>query len=195
MSKFILASGSPRRKELLELLKIKFDIIKSNADESSVDNSLSPEVYVQHLSMLKACDVAKSIKSEKLVIGADTVVEYNGKFLGKPSSHEDAYKMLSLLSGNRHCVYTGICVMNSKTAEMTSTYERTEVIFRKIEHNEIMNYIKTKEPFDKAGAYAIQGLAGVFIKGIVGDYNNVVGLPVYKLAKVLKEDFGYDVLN
>ena len=85
--------------------------------------------------------------------------------------------------------------MNSKTAEMTSTYERTEVIFRKIEHNEIMNYIKTKEPFDKAGAYAIQGLAGVFIKGIVGDYNNVVGLPVYKLAKVLKEDFGYDVLN
>ena len=195
MSKFILASGSPRRKELLELLKIKFDIIKSNADESSVDNSLSPEVYVQHLAMLKACDVAKSIKSEKLVIGADTVVEYNGKFLGKPSSHEDAYKMLSLLSGNHHCVYTGICVMNSKTAEMTSTYERTEVIFRKIEHNEIMNYIKTKEPFDKAGAYAIQGLAGVFIKGIVGDYNNVVGLPVYKLAKVLKEDFGYDVLN
>lgn len=195
MKKIILASKSPRRKELLDVLKIKYDVIESNADESVIEKACSPEVYVQKLAVLKATDVAKNTSKSALIIGADTIVEFNGEFLGKPKTKDDAYKMISMLSNNKHCVYTGICVLNSATMEFTSTYERTEVIFRKIEHNEIMKYIESKEQFDKAGAYAIQGLASCFVKGIVGDYNNVVGLPLYKLSKVLKEDFNFDILD
>ena len=195
MKKIILASKSPRRKELLDVIKLDYDVIESACDESSVSADNSPEVYVQKLAILKATDVSKKLPYEALVIGADTIVEYNGEFLGKPKNKDDAYNMISMLSGKSHNVYTGICVMNSKTKEFASTFEKTEVIFREIEHNEIEKYISTKEPYDKAGSYAIQGLASCFIKGIVGDYNNVVGLPVYKLAKLLKEDFNYDILD
>lgn len=195
MKKIILASKSPRRKELLDIINIDYEIMESNCDESTVKLDNSPEVYVQKLSILKASDVSKRVKSEALIIGADTIVEYNGKFLGKPKDKQDAYNMISLLSGKSHNVYTGICVMNSKTKEFTSTFEKTEVIFREIEHNEIEKYISCNEPYDKAGSYAIQGLASCFIKGIVGDYNNVVGLPVYKLTRLLKEDFDFDILD
>jgi septum formation protein len=195
MKKIILASKSPRRKELLDIINIDYDIIESNCDESSVSFDNSPEVYVQKLSILKATDVSKKVPYEALIIGADTVVECDGKILGKPKDKEDAYNMISLLSGRTHNVFTGICVMNSKTKEFTSTFEKTEVIFKEIEHNEIVKYISTDEPYDKAGSYAIQGLASCFIKGIIGDYNNVVGLPVYKLASLLKEDFNFDILD
>lgn len=195
MKKIILASKSPRRKELLDIINIDYEIIESSCDESGVSLENPPEVYVQKLSILKATDVSKKVPYEALIIGADTIVECDGKFLGKPKDKEDAYNMISSLSGRAHNVYTGICVMNSKTKEFTSSFEKTEVIFREIEHNEIEKYISTKEPYDKAGSYAIQGLASCFIKGIVGDYNNVVGLPVYKLAKLLKEDFNYDILD
>ena len=195
MKKIILASKSPRRKELLDVIKLDYDVIESTCDESSVSADNSPEVYVQKLAILKATDVSKKLPYEALVIGADTIVEYNGEFLGKPKNKDDAYNMISMLSGKSHNVYTGICVMNSKTKEFASTFEKTEVIFREIEHNEIEKYISGDEPYDKAGSYAIQGLASCFVKGIVGDYNNVVGLPLYKLTKLLKEDFEFDILD
>ena len=195
MKKIILASKSPRRKELLDVIKLDYDVIESTCDESSVSADNSPEVYVQKLAILKATDVSKKLPYEALVIGADTIVEYNGDFLGKPKNKDDAYNMISMLSGKSHNVYTGICVMNSKTKEFASTFEKTEVIFREIEHNEIEKYISGDEPYDKAGSYAIQGLASCFVKGIVGDYNNVVGLPLYKLTKLLKEDFEFDILD
>ncbi|MBE7053251.1 MAG: septum formation inhibitor Maf [Ruminococcaceae bacterium] len=195
MTRFVLASKSPRRKELLDTLKIEYEVIESSVDESAVSKDELPDIYVQKLAILKSTDVASKIKSEVLVIGADTIVEYEGRFLGKPKTREEAYEMIKLLSGKKHNVYTGICVTNSKTMEFTSTFEKTEIIFNEIEHNEIIKYINTDEPYDKAGGYAIQGYANRFIENIVGDYNNVVGLPVYKLSNILKDEFDIDILD
>ena len=195
MTNFVLASKSPRRKELLDTLKIKYDVIESNVDETQVSKEELPDIYVQKLAILKACDVASKLKKEFYVIGADTIVEYNGEFLGKPKTKDDAYNMIKLLSNKKHNVFTGICVVNSKTMEFTSTFEKTEVIFKEIEHTEIMKYVSTDEPYDKAGGYAIQGLASSFIERINGDYNNVVGLPLFKLSNLLKEEFDIDILD
>ena len=189
MKKIILASNSPRRKEILENLNIKFDILSPDADESSVDKTLPPELYVENLASLKAFAAAKKTVLQKIIIGADTVVALDDKILLKPKDDDDAFNMLKSLSGRAHSVYTGICVVNSHTAKSCIAYEKTDVYFRNLDDDEILRYIQTGESADKAGAYGIQGLGSLFIEKIDGDYFNVVGLPVCKLAKILKDEF------
>ncbi len=195
MKDFVLASASPRRKELLSILNMKFDVVKSDADESAVPKNLPPNTYVRELAMLKAVSAVKHLKRDMYVIGADTVVECEGEIMGKPKNPEDAARMLRLLSGQTHRVYTGICVLRSEDGFAAGTYACTEVQFRTLEAEEIEAYIASGEPFDKAGGYAVQGLASIFIEEIRGDYFNVVGLPLYKLSKLLKDEFGIDVLK
>lgn len=194
MKKIILASNSPRRKEILENLNIKFDVLSPDADESSVDKTLSPELYVENLASLKAFAAAKKTVPERIIIGADTVVALDNKILLKPKDDEDAFNMLKSLSGRAHSVYTGICVVNSHTAKSCIAYEKTDVYFRNLCDDEIKRYIQTGESADKAGAYGIQGLGSLFIEKINGDYFNVVGLPVCRLAKILKDEFCMPVL-
>lgn len=189
--RFVLASGSPRRKELLGEIIPSFDIIVSEADEDSVPKTLAPKLYVEELAMLKAAASAKTIdkKNNCIVIGADTVVTLDGEILGKPADKTDAFNMLKRLSGRKHEVYTGYCVMRLKDGTSVSRAEKTEVYFKELTDEEITAYIETGEPMDKAGSYGIQGLGGRFINKINGDYNNVVGLPVSALRDVLEREF------
>lgn len=189
MKKIILASNSPRRKEILEKLNIEFDVLSPDADEESVDKTLPPELYVENLAGLKAFAAAKKTVSEKIIIGADTVVALDGKILLKPRNEDDAINMLKNLSGRMHSVYTGICVVNSHTAKSCIAYEKTDVYFRNLDDSEIMHYVQTGESADKAGGYGIQGLGSLFIEKINGDYFNVVGLPICRMAKILKDEF------
>ena len=181
--KLILASGSPRRAELLEKMGLTFQVEPSNTDEV-LEPGLTPQQEVVHLSLGKAKAVAAGHPEEAVVLSADTVVELDGKILGKPHSEEAAIAMLRALSGRSHRVLTGVTVMSPKGTE--THCEETEVYFRPISDEEIRWYVKTGEPMDKAGAYGIQGRAAIFVKGIQGDYNNVVGLPVGRLYQELK---------
>ena len=194
--KFILASGSPRRKELLGEIIPGFDIVVSEADEESVPKTLPPELYVEELALLKAAASAKSLdkKRSAIVIGADTVVTLDGEILGKPSDEADAFKMLKRLSGRKHEVYTGYCVMRLEDGFTLSKAEKTEVFFKELDDERIRAYVETGEPMDKAGAYGIQGLGKVLINKINGDYNNVVGLPVSALFDVLEKEFDIRLL-
>ena len=188
----ILASGSPRRRELLERMGIEeFDIITSDVDET-LDDSLPPAMQVEQLSCRKAEAVAAEQPDDALIIAADTVVALDGTILGKPADEADAFRMLSALSGVRHHVYTGVTViLGDKTL---TRHEVTSVDFRSLEPEEIELYIATGECMDKAGAYGIQGYGALLIEGITGDYYNVMGLPVALLAQMLKE-FGVDCLK
>lgn len=187
MKKFILASASPRRKELLTGMGIDFDIIVSEADESSVKKTLDPGLYVQELALLKASAAVKKAPKNSVIIGADTVVAIDGEILGKPANEEDAFKMLKRLSGRAHDVYTGYCVMTAKDANALCRSVRTSVVFYPLTDKEINDYILTGEPMDKAGAYGIQGLGKKLIERFDGSFNNVVGLPTDELMKTLKE--------
>ena len=188
----ILASGSPRRRELLERMGIdEFDIITSDADES-VDETLPPAEQVEVLSRRKADAVAAEVSPDDLVIAADTVVALEGTVLGKPTDEEDAFRMLSALSGVRHHVYTGVTVRMGD--RVLTRHEVTAVDFRALEPDEVELYIATGECMDKAGAYGIQGYGCLLVEGIVGDYYNVMGLPVGLLARMLKQ-FGVDCLK
>lgn len=193
----ILASASPRRREILENLGLKFLVVESKADETSVksDGILVP-VYVQELALLKAADCLKRIvsKREMLIISADTVVSIDDEILGKPKTQEDAFSMLKRLSGKTHKVYTGFCVMRSSDAKSVCGFSETEVTFKDLTDAEIISYIKTNEPMDKAGAYGIQGLGALLVCKISGDYLNVVGLPVSALSDVLKSEFDYNII-
>lgn len=186
--KIILASASPRRKEILSLLNIPFEIKVSDADET-IDASLPPYFTAETLSLKKATAVAKALACPAIVIAADTIVVKDTKILTKPKDNNDAYTMLKSLSGNWHSVITGVTVMNSQNGESKSFYVETKVHFIEMTDDEIYAYIKTKEPMDKAGAYGIQGAGGAFIDEISGDYFNVVGLPLCRLRQVLKKDF------
>ena len=178
----ILASQSPRRKELLERIGIhNFHIIAPDVDESTA-GGLPPAQIVEELSVRKA-RAAGAAGPDSLVIAADTVVALDGKVLGKPHSEEEAFAMLSALSGREHHVYTGLTVLQGERA--VTEHEETAVLFRGISPDEIRGYIATGEPMDKAGAYGIQGRCAAYIKGIAGDYNNVVGLPVGRLYQEL----------
>lgn len=188
MAKLVLASKSPRRKELLRLISEDFIICPDDSPENA-DESLSPNEYVTALSMEKCMNVAEKFDEEAVVIGADTVVVANGKILGKPASEEDAGEMLKILSNNMHSVYTGVAVMCRAKNKLISFFEKTDVYFYELTEDEIRNYIATKEPMDKAGAYGIQERGALFVKKVDGDYNNVVGLPVSRLARILKEEF------
>ena len=181
--KIILASQSPRRKELLERMGIQdFETISPNVDESAF-HGLPPEELVRRLSAEKAAAVAGKVGEDAIVIAADTVVALEGAVLGKPADELDAFKMLSALSGVRHQVYTGVTVCRG--GEKRTAHGGTVVTFRELSEEEIEHYIATGEPMDKAGAYGIQGYGALLIQGISGDYYNVMGLPVCRLSGML----------
>lgn len=199
MKEYVLASASPRRREILDNLGIDFDIVISNANEDKIDkNSMPINLYVQELALIKAAAAAEVLNRGKnnksIIISADTVVCCDNKILGKPKNKEDAFNMLSMLSGRSHEVYSGICVMRMSDGFAVADYEKTSVTFKKLSPDTIKRYIETNEPMDKAGAYAIQGKGAVLIEKLNGDYFNVVGLPVSKLADVLKKDFDKAIL-
>ena len=188
----ILASNSPRRRELLGQMGLKdFQVSAPNVDET-VEPGLSPDEMVEELSLRKARAAAEKAGPEDLVIAADTVVALDGKVLGKPRDREDAFAMLSALSGREHRVYTGVTVLRGE--EAATGHEETTVAFRALEPGEIRGYIATGEPMDKAGAYGIQGLGALLVSGIRGDYCSVVGLPVFRLGRMLA-DFGVELLR
>ena len=180
MKHIILASASPRRKEILELADLKFDILPSNAQE--ITTKTAPNEVVMELASIKAKDIYEKSEKQSMIVGADTVVAYQGQILGKPTDEADAKRMLTMLSGQTHEVYTGVCVIEDE--QIKTFYEETKVTFYEISDEQIDRYIKTGEPMDKAGSYGIQGKAAVFIKGIEGDYYNVVGFPI---ARFLQE--------
>lgn len=184
MYKFILASASPRRRELLEQVGIQFHIIKSSVEE--IITSSEPDKVVMELSSQKAQDVYSHLseKDNIVVIGADTIVYNDNSILGKPKNEEDAFQMLKKLAGKSHFVYTGVTL--NINGELVSFAEKTKVSVYSMTDHEIKEYINTQEPMDKAGAYAIQGLFAAYIKGIEGDYNNVVGLPIGRICQELK---------
>lgn len=180
--KIVLASSSPRRKELLKTAGIDFEIDVEGVEEIVQGNCV--EEIVCSLAEQKCAPVASRRPSD-CVIGADTVVALNGKILGKPKDKEDAKQMLRTLSGNRHAVYTGVCIYANGKKRVFC--EKTEVKFFKLSEDEIERYVETGEPMDKAGAYGIQGYGCTLVEGINGDYFNVVGLPVAKTVRALRE--------
>lgn len=183
----ILASASPRRKELLSQIGLIFTVQVSGVEE--VITKTAPEEIVMELSSQKAADVKAHTKGDSVVIGADTIVAYSGKegskILGKPKDEEDAFAMLKLLQGKAHQVYTGVTICAGE--ETRTFYEKTQVFIYPMTDEEIRAYIRTGEPMDKAGAYGIQGRFAAFVKGIEGDYNNVVGLPVGRVYQELQK--------
>ena len=183
----ILASASIRREELLKKLTSNFEIMVSDFEESEVSFSGNCGDYVMTLAKGKAMDVCSKVKKPAAIIGCDTIVYLKGKVLGKPKDSTEAFQMLSDLSDNTHEVYTGIAVINTETQEINTEYVCTEVKFSKLSEKEIKSYIETGEPFDKAGAYGIQGTASIFIEEIKGCYYSVVGLPVNKLYFMLRD--------
>lgn len=213
MNEIILASASPRRRELLAQIGIPFRVCVSDCEE--IITETLPERVVCELSRQKARDVWQKLKKEqvsatggggglsaeeadsnqaadevkRLVIGADTVVVYDGRILGKPADVAQAVEMLTLLAGNTHQVYTGVtfCYQENGTEKLHTFYERTEVTVYPMSRAEITAYVETGEPMDKAGAYGIQGRFAAYVKEIRGDYNNVVGLPVGRLYQELKD--------
>ena len=179
----ILASKSPRRRALLEQMGVKdFRILTPDIDEH-MDRELPPAELVRQISLEKAQAVAAQADPNAVIIAADTVVALDGVVLGKPADEEEAFRMLSLLSGNRHQVYTGRTVLRGE--QVFSQWEETSVTFRPLTAEEIEAYIATGEPMDKAGAYGIQGYGALFIEGISGDCYNVMGLPVCRLGQIL----------
>ena len=175
----ILASKSPRRKELMEYVGEEFIVSSADVDES-YDEKLSPDKIVEYLSYIKAMPLNND---ENIVIGADTVVSVDGNILGKPKDEKDAFDMLKKLSGREHTVYTGVTLAKGEKVKTFSV--ATKVYFYELSDEEILEYLKSGEPMDKAGAYGIQGKGCVFIEKIDGDYFNVVGLPVSRLKKEL----------
>ena len=179
-----LASASPRRKEILELLGIPFSIEVSSGEEKN-DAPVPPDQLVLGHARSKALDVAAHSDPDTIVIGADTIVVCEGVVLGKPSDAEDAKRMLALLAARTHQVYTGIAVVQGK--QIWSHCEKTEVDMGPLDERELAAYVATGEPLDKAGAYAIQGQGARFIRGIRGCYQNVVGLPLFALVDLLRQ--------
>ena len=188
--RIILASGSPRRRELLSEIGLEFEIHKPDADEAHSDNE-NPEELCRRLSRLKALAVANDF-SDSLIIAADTIVVIDGKILGKPHDRNDACKMLRMLAGREHEVLTGVSVCLGK--KIITHSESTKVKFRNLTDSEILAYVSTGECDDKAGAYAVQGKGSLLIESLNGDYYNVVGLPLCALGKIL-ENFGIKIEN
>lgn len=192
MNKIILASASPRRRELLEQLSVEFEIIPSQVEEKM--KSMEPSRMVMELSEIKAEDIYNRLSQEEkelsTVIGADTVVAFEDQVMGKPQSSSEAIEMLSRLQNNTHQVYTGVTLIfrkgPGKVPSKISFFEKTDVTMYPISSDEIAAYVNTGEPMDKAGAYGIQGRGAAFIKEIHGDYNNVVGLPIGRLYQEMK---------
>lgn len=187
----ILASQSPRRRELLGQMGISDFIIRPAQGAEVVDPALSPAELVEELSRQKALEVSATAQAGDLIIAADTVVAVDGRVLGKPHSRDEAVEMLTALSGRSHTVYTGVTVR--RDGEALTEHEATAVRFRPLTPAEIAAYAATGEPMDKAGSYGIQGYGALLVEGIEGDYFNVVGLPVCRLGRMLIR-FGVDAL-
>lgn len=183
--KYILASQSPRRKELLGRCKITFTIEPAKGEEQIIGDS--PEEIVQNLALAKAQEIADQHRDEDvLVIGADTVVVYEEQILGKPQDKEELISMIRSLQGNTHKVYTGVALIHAQSGKVKSFAEETKVRFFPMTEEEIISYEATGDGYDKAGGYGIQSEAAIFIAGIEGDYNNVVGLPIARLYRELQ---------
>lgn len=192
MKKLILASASPRRKEILESVGLKFDICVSNYEED-LGMKKEPRALARFLSRKKAEEVADKHKNA-IIIAADTFIVFRDKLLGKPHTAKEAVRMLTMLNGKAHSVITGFTVLDTGTQKRVSRSIETKVYFKKLTQKEIKAYVNTKEPLDKAGAYAIQGLGALFVEKIEGDFLNVVGLPLAALSETLK-GFGISILK
>lgn len=191
MKTIILASASPRRKELLKRIGLKFKVDPSNYEEN-ISSELEPHELAKSLSLEKAKLVAKK-HMNALVIAADTFIVFEGKIVGKPRTETEAKEMLETISGRQHSVITGFTIIDTENNKALSKAVETKVYIRKLSSNEIEAYVESKEPLDKAGAYAIQGLGSVIVEKIEGDYFNVIGLPLGALTESLKE-FGVHIL-
>lgn len=188
--KYILASASPRRRELLTQAGIEYTVIPSNVEE--IITQTEPCEVVMELALLKANDVFENhAENDTMVIGADTIVVYKDEILGKPEDADDARNMLSMLADRTHQVYTGVALVSMKNGEkkVKTFYECTDVTFYPVSREDIDKYVESGDPLDKAGSYGIQGPFAIHIKEIHGDYNNVVGLPIGRLYQEIKETF------
>ncbi len=183
----ILASGSPRRREILENANLKFSVITSDIDERIFENE-EPIQLVLRLAFEKCMSVAQNNPSD-LVIGADTIVVLDNEILGKPKNEEEAFDMLSKLSNREHQVITGMSIVNLEKEKKIVDYAISNVKFKKLTDQDIKDYINTKECLDKAGSYGIQGYGALLVEEIKGDYFNIVGLPISKLSDILKINF------
>lgn len=184
--RIILASSSPRRRELLSTLGFAFDVMHPSADET-VSGDETPEDFALRVSAEKAASVSGSLGEGAVVIGADTIVVVDGEILGKPEDPEEASSMLRKLSGKEHHVFTAFSIVKPKNEILHSEIVDTSVRVKPLAASEIEGYIKTGEPMDKAGAYGIQGIGSFMVRGIEGSYSNVVGLPVEELLAALKK--------
>lgn len=195
MIQLILASQSPRRREILENLGLSFRVVTADVDETCTEQN--PRRYVEELALRKGQAVLarlfaeQAIDKETVILAADTVVAAEGEILGKPRDREDAEHMLRLLSGRTHQVISGIALLSADRIAVAS--EVTGVRFSPLTQSEIDFYVSSDEPYDKAGGYAVQGLASLFIDGLDGDYFNVVGLPVKRFHDLLRDEFGIDL--
>lgn len=185
--KIILASKSPRRKELMDLLNVNYEVIVSEADET-LEEGLTIEEQAKRLSYIKAKTVFDETLGDRIVIGSDTMVIKNGKIYGKPKDEEDAFRILKELNGTKHQVITGLAILVEKNGKYEEhlDYDITEVYFKDMTDEEIKKWIATGKALDKAGAYAVQGEFTVYIEKINGNYTTVVGLPIHKVYDVLK---------
>ncbi|EPR07606.1 Maf family protein [Ruminiclostridium papyrosolvens] len=186
MRNIVLASLSPRRKDLLRQIKLPFEIIPSEIDENISELTGTPAQKAEQLAYQKARDVSNRVK-KGLVLGADTIVVIDDEILGKPKGPEDAYDMLKKLSGREHEVITGVCLIDLDNKIELIQHETTIVQFIELDDEKIKAYIKSGEAFDKAGSYAAQGVGAIFVKGIKGCYSNVVGLPLTRLSEMLEK--------
>ncbi len=185
--KVVLASASPRRQELIKLIFDRVEILPADCDETLPDGIGAREA-VEYLSKIKNEASRKLTEKENLIISADTVVAVDDEILGKPNDKDDARRMITLLSGKVHQVYTGVTL--SLNGKIKTFSEKTDVEFFDLTDDEIEEYISSNEPYDKAGAYGIQGKAGLLVKGINGDYYNVVGFPIGRLKRELEDFIG-----
>ena len=181
----ILASQSPRRKQLLEQIGLSIKVIPSRIDEDAFSSEI-PSDYVEQLACLKSRDVAEKFP-DHWILGADTIVATNHQMFEKPASKLQAVEMLSSLSNSEHSVFTGFCLFNQSTQVVHKQVVETKVYFKSLSQEEILWYVETGEPFDKAGAYGIQGIGAFLVKKIQGSYSNVVGLPVCEVVETLKQ--------
>lgn len=189
MTDIILASASPRRQQLLEQIGVNFKVIPSTIEEV-MDNKLKPSEVAISLATQKCNDVVAQLEGDYLVIAADTIVIKDNKLLGKPKSEQEAFEMLKHLNDDWHQVITGLCVFRTSDKKSICDYEATKVKFANSSDEFLLDYISTREPFDKAGAYGIQGYGSLIVEKLEGCYFNVMGLPIYKLSVMLKE-LGY----
>ena len=182
-SQLILASSSPRRQALLQQVNIPFSIQIPTIDETTFSTTDNPQEKVEQLAILKG-EHTPITRDNEVILSADTIVSYRGSIFGKPQNKKDAFDMIATLSGKRHDVYTGVSIRSNQ--QQFSFVEHTEVEFYPLTDEEITWYVATTDPYDKAGAYGIQNLGAIFVKQIIGDYYNVVGLPISRVARELK---------